>query len=133
MEPGQCLRVPPGGARRIPIRGAFHEISYTIYLSQTPESLSLAQKVLLRAQVYCYMSSTFACSQFYDPSLAPENQVHRSSSSTIMIETVHRSSSSIITIMIETVQDMFMTPLCQQHASHALASRAHGPQPHMRS
>ena len=31
----------------------------------------------------------------------------------------------------ETVQDMFMTPLCQQHASHTLASRAHGPQPHM--
>ena len=33
----------------------------------------------------------------------------------------------------ETVQDMFITPLCQQYASHTLASRAHGPQPHMRS
>ena len=32
-----------------------------------------------------------------------------------------------------TVQDMFMTPLHRQHASHTLASRAHGPQPHMRS
>ena len=30
----------------------------------------------------------------------------------------------------ETVQDMFRTPLYQQHASHTLASRAHGPQPH---
>ena len=28
---------------------------------------------------------------------------------------------------------MFMTPLYQQHASHTLASRVHGPQPHMRS
>ena len=34
---------------------------------------------------------------------------------------------------LETVQDMFRTPLCQQHASHTLASRAHGPQPHLRS
>ena len=33
----------------------------------------------------------------------------------------------------ETVQDMFITPLYQQHASHTLASRAYGPQPHMRS
>ena len=33
----------------------------------------------------------------------------------------------------ETVQDKFITPLYQQHASHTLASRAHGPQPHMRS
>ena len=33
----------------------------------------------------------------------------------------------------ETVQDMFRTPLYQQHASHTLASRAYGPQPHMRS
>ena len=33
----------------------------------------------------------------------------------------------------ETVQDMLITPLYQQHASHTLASRAHGPQPHMRS
>ena len=33
----------------------------------------------------------------------------------------------------ETVQDMFMTPLYQQHASHTLASRAYGPQPHTRS
>ena len=29
----------------------------------------------------------------------------------------------------ETVQDMFITPLYQQHASHTLASRAYGPQP----
>ena len=28
----------------------------------------------------------------------------------------------------ETVQDMFMTPLYQQHASHTLASRVYGPQ-----
>ena len=34
---------------------------------------------------------------------------------------------------LETVQDMFITPLYQQHASHTLASRAYGPQPHMRS
>ena len=33
----------------------------------------------------------------------------------------------------ETVQDMFITPLYQQHASHTLASRVCGPQPHMRS
>ena len=33
----------------------------------------------------------------------------------------------------ETVQDMFITPLYRQHASHTLASRAYGPQPHMRS
>ena len=33
----------------------------------------------------------------------------------------------------ETVQDMFITLLYQQHASHTLASQAHGPQPHMRS
>ena len=33
----------------------------------------------------------------------------------------------------ETVQDMLMTPLYQQRASHTLASRASGPQPHMRS
>ena len=33
----------------------------------------------------------------------------------------------------ETVQDMFITPLYQHHASHTLASRAYGPQPHMRS
>ena len=31
----------------------------------------------------------------------------------------------------ETVQDIFITPLYQQHASHTLASRAYGPQPHM--
>ena len=30
-------------------------------------------------------------------------------------------------------KNMFMTPLYQQHASHTLASRAYGPQPHMRS
>ena len=29
-----------------------------------------------------------------------------------------------------TVQDMFITPLYQQHAPHTLASRAYGPQPH---
>ena len=34
---------------------------------------------------------------------------------------------------LETVQDMFLTPLHQQHASHTLASRAHVPQPHVRS
>ena len=33
----------------------------------------------------------------------------------------------------ETVQDMFITPLCQHHPSHTLASRAYGLQPHMRS
>ena len=33
----------------------------------------------------------------------------------------------------ETVQDVFITPLHQQHTSHTLASRVHGPQPHMRS
>ena len=33
----------------------------------------------------------------------------------------------------ETVQDMFITPLYQQHVSHTLASRAYGPQPHMQS
>ena len=33
----------------------------------------------------------------------------------------------------ETVQDMFITPLHQQHASHTLASWAYGPKPHMRS
>ena len=33
----------------------------------------------------------------------------------------------------ETAQDMFMRPLYQQHAPHTLASRACGPQPHMRS
>ena len=33
----------------------------------------------------------------------------------------------------ETVQDMSTTPLYQQHASRALASRVYGPQPHMRS
>ena len=32
-----------------------------------------------------------------------------------------------------TVQDMFITPLYQQHASHTLASRVCGPQPHARS
>ena len=32
----------------------------------------------------------------------------------------------------ETVQDVFITPLCQQHASHTLALRMCGPQPHMR-
>ena len=36
-------------------------------------------------------------------------------------------------MIIETVQDMFITPLHQQHASHTLASRVHGPQPHIRS
>ena len=36
-------------------------------------------------------------------------------------------------VFCETVQDMFIAPLYQQHASHTLASRAHGPQPHMRS
>ena len=30
----------------------------------------------------------------------------------------------------ETVQDMFITPLYQQHASHTLASRVYGPRPH---
>ena len=30
-------------------------------------------------------------------------------------------------------KNMFITPLYQQHASHTLASRAYGPQPHMRS
>ena len=35
--------------------------------------------------------------------------------------------------LFETVQDMLRTPLYQQHASHTLASRVHGPQPHMRS
>ena len=35
--------------------------------------------------------------------------------------------------VLETVQDRFITPLYQQHASHTLASRAYGPQPHMRS
>ena len=34
---------------------------------------------------------------------------------------------------VETVQDMFITPLCQHHPSHTLASRAYGLQPHMRS
>ena len=29
----------------------------------------------------------------------------------------------------EAVQDMFITPLYQQHTSHTLASRAYGPQP----
>ena len=33
----------------------------------------------------------------------------------------------------ETVQDMFITPLYQQHASHTLALRVYGPQPHMLS
>ena len=34
----------------------------------------------------------------------------------------------------EAVQDMLVTPLYQQHASHTLAaSRVYGPQPHMRS
>ena len=33
----------------------------------------------------------------------------------------------------ETVQDMFITPLYQQHSSHTLASRVYGPHPHMRS
>ena len=33
----------------------------------------------------------------------------------------------------ETVQGMFITLLYRQHASHTLASRAFGPQPHMRS
>ena len=28
---------------------------------------------------------------------------------------------------LETVQNMFITPLCQQHASHTLASRVYGP------
>ena len=35
------------------------------------------------------------------------------------------------TVLHETVQDMFITPLYQQHASHTLASRAYGPQPHV--
>ena len=35
-------------------------------------------------------------------------------------------------LSVETGQDMFTTPLYQQHASHTLASRACGPQPHMR-
>ena len=30
-------------------------------------------------------------------------------------------------------KNMFITPLYRQHASHTLASRAYGPQPHMRS
>ena len=33
----------------------------------------------------------------------------------------------------ETVQAMFITPLYQQHSFNTLASRVHGPQPHMRS
>ena len=35
--------------------------------------------------------------------------------------------------LLQTVQDMFITPLYQQPASHTLASRAHRPQPHARS
>ena len=31
----------------------------------------------------------------------------------------------------ETVQDVFISPLYQQHSSHTLASRVCGPQPHM--
>ena len=43
--------------------------------------------------------------------------------------TVSPTAIAIALHRCETVQDMFMTPLYQQHASHALASRPHGPQP----
>ena len=41
---------------------------------------------------------------------------------------------AVVTITCyETLQYMFITPLYYQHASHTLASRAYGPQSHMRS
>ena len=42
-------------------------------------------------------------------------------------------SLQLLCDIYETVQDMFMIPLDQQYASHTLALRAIGPQPHMRS
>ena len=44
---------------------------------------------------------------------------------------VHVNQSTSVHVNFST--DLFITPLYQQHASHTLASRAHGPQPQMRS
>ena len=40
---------------------------------------SLGNVFVLHQEVYCYMSDTFACSQFYDPSRNPDNQSFLSS------------------------------------------------------
>ena len=41
--------------------------------------------------------------------------------------------SSRIFSSLSSLETMFITPLYQQHASHTLASRAHGPQPQTRA
>ena len=44
-----------------------------------------------------------------------------------------RSTEKLTCRSMRQFKNMFITPLYQQHASHTLASRAYGPQPHMRS
>ena len=81
-----------------------------------------AKHRILRSLHYNSCSSSSSSSSTSSSSERPVHQAHQLGC--IGIEAK---------VVIETVQDMFITPLYQQHASHTLASRAYGPQPHMRS